>query len=159
MTNKDKTIALHGSVWMTVDGENFGGKGRIALLAQIAACGSITQAAKAMKMSYKAAWDAIDSMNNLAGEPLTPKQIADRMELSPSSVQHHLQKLLALGLVELHHTETIHGITARYYRVAAKTVRIGSLTENTLLPQRLALLQSLLSTVFLINCWVMVDPP
>ena len=62
---------------------------------------------------------------NLAGEPLTPKQIADRMELSPSSVQHHVQKLLALGLVELHHTETIHGITARYYRVAAKTVRIG----------------------------------
>ena len=85
---------------------------------------------------------------NLAGEPLTPKQIADRMALSPSSVQHHLRKLLALGLVEPHHTETIHGITARYYRVAAKTVRIGSLTENTLLPQRMALLQALLGTVF-----------
>src|SRR5699024_6697227 len=49
------------------------GPGRVALLASIAECGSITQAAKAIKMSYKAAWDAIDSMNNLAGEPLVER--------------------------------------------------------------------------------------
>ena len=67
------SIELHGSLWMTVDGENFGGHGRVALLAKIAECGSITQAAKAMQMSYKAAWDAIDSMNNLAGEPLVER--------------------------------------------------------------------------------------
>ncbi|MBC3919916.1 TOBE domain-containing protein [Undibacterium sp. CY18W] len=73
MAAKDKSIALQGSVWMTVDGENFGGKGRIALLAQLAESGSITQAAKAVKMSYKAAWDAIDTMNNLAGEPLVER--------------------------------------------------------------------------------------
>ncbi|MCH8622328.1 TOBE domain-containing protein [Undibacterium sp. TS12] len=73
MSKKDKSITLQGSVWMTVDGENFGGKGRIALLAQLAESGSITQAAKAVKMSYKAAWDAIDTMNNLAGESLVEK--------------------------------------------------------------------------------------
>ena len=73
MEAKDKAIELHGSVWMTVGGENFGGKGRIALLAKIAECGSISQAAKSIKMSYKAAWDAIDTMNNLAGEPLVWK--------------------------------------------------------------------------------------
>lgn len=70
MDTKDKAIELRGSVWMTVGGESFGGPGRIALLAKIAECGSITQAAKAIKMSYKAAWDAIDTMSNLAGEPL-----------------------------------------------------------------------------------------
>lgn len=73
METKDKSIALRGSVWMMVGGENFGGPGRVALLASIAECGSITQAAKAIKMSYKAAWDAIDSMNNLAGEPLVER--------------------------------------------------------------------------------------
>lgn len=73
MQTKDKSIALQGSVWMTVDGENFGGKGRIELLARIAESGSITQAAKAIKMSYKAAWDAIDGMNNLAGEALVER--------------------------------------------------------------------------------------
>lgn len=73
MEANDKSIALRGSIWMTVGGESFGGPGRIALLGQIAECGSITQAAKAMAMSYKAAWDAIDSMNNLAGEPLVER--------------------------------------------------------------------------------------
>lgn len=73
MTAKEKGIELRGSVWMTVGGESFGGPGRIELLARIDECGSITQAAKGMKMSYKAAWDAIDSMNNLAGEPLVER--------------------------------------------------------------------------------------
>lgn len=70
---KDNLLALQGSLWLTVGGENFGGPARMALLAKIADCGSITHAAKAVKMSYKAAWDAIDMMNNLAGEPLVER--------------------------------------------------------------------------------------
>ncbi|MDC8757885.1 TOBE domain-containing protein [Janthinobacterium fluminis] len=69
----EKAIELQGSVWMTVGGENLGGAGRVELLAAIAQCGSITQAAKAVKMSYKAAWDAIDAMNNLAGVALVER--------------------------------------------------------------------------------------
>jgi molybdate transport system regulatory protein len=69
----NSAIELHGSVWLTVGGANFGGPARVALLAKIAECGSITQAAKSVKMSYKAAWDAIDAMNNLAGEPLVER--------------------------------------------------------------------------------------
>jgi molybdate transport system regulatory protein len=70
---EDGAFALQGSVWMTVGGENFGGPGRVALLASIADTGSISQAAKALGMSYKAAWDAIDAMNNLAGVPLVER--------------------------------------------------------------------------------------
>src|SRR6476619_3928266 len=74
LMNKEKTmIGLDGEIWMTVGGEHLGGPGRIALLAKIGECGSITQAAKAIRMSYKAAWDAIDAMNNLAGEPLVER--------------------------------------------------------------------------------------
>ncbi|MDQ2987596.1 MAG: TOBE domain-containing protein [Pseudomonadota bacterium] len=69
----DPAIELDGSVWMTLGGESLGGAGRITLLAAIAECGSITKAAKAVKMSYKAAWDAVDAMNNLAGEPLVER--------------------------------------------------------------------------------------
>jgi molybdate transport system regulatory protein len=71
--HEQEGIALEGSVWMTVKGEHLGGASRVALLAKIAECGSITQAAKAIKMSYKAAWDAIDSMNNLAGVALVER--------------------------------------------------------------------------------------
>jgi molybdate transport system regulatory protein len=69
----DTQFALQGSVWMTVGGEKFGGPGRVDLLASIAETGSISAAAKAIKMSYKAAWDAIDAMNNLAGEALVER--------------------------------------------------------------------------------------
>lgn len=70
----EKPVAVHGSIWLTMAGENFGGAGRVDLLARIAECGSISQAARSIKMSYKAAWDAIDAMNNLAGEPLVARQ-------------------------------------------------------------------------------------
>lgn len=65
-----KAVALQGEVRITLDGKDFGGQQRVALLASIAEHGSITQGAKAIGMSYKAAWDAIDAMNNLAGAPL-----------------------------------------------------------------------------------------
>lgn len=71
--HKDPSIELHGSLWMTVGGESLGGTGRIELLAKIRECGSITHAAKAVGMSYKAAWDAIEAMNNLAGTPLVER--------------------------------------------------------------------------------------
>lgn len=77
-TDKQPAFALQGSIWMTAGGENLGGKGRIELLAHLMRCGSITQAAKAMGMSYKAAWDAIDSMNNLAGEPLVARSVGGK---------------------------------------------------------------------------------
>ncbi|MDR2240869.1 MAG: TOBE domain-containing protein [Zoogloeaceae bacterium] len=73
MPARKKAIELRGAVWMTVGGENLGGPGRIDLLAKVAESGSITQAAKAIGMSYKAAWDAIDAMNNLAGEALVER--------------------------------------------------------------------------------------
>ncbi|MDY0108172.1 MAG: TOBE domain-containing protein, partial [Giesbergeria sp.] len=73
MPEQDKRIELGGSLWMTVGGESLGGSGRVQLLALVGDQGSITHAAKAMKMSYKAAWDAIDTMNNLAGEPLVER--------------------------------------------------------------------------------------
>ena len=61
---------VHGRFWLTLDGNNFLGSGRIELLQRIADTGSISQAAKAMKMSYKAAWDAVDAINRAWGTPL-----------------------------------------------------------------------------------------
>jgi len=63
-------LELVGSVWFQSGEQTLGGASRIALLAAVRDTGSITGAAKAVGMSYKAAWDAVDTMNNLAGEPL-----------------------------------------------------------------------------------------
>ena len=51
---------------------------RIRLLEAIAEHGSITRAAKAVPLSYKAAWDAIDAMNNLAERPLVERSVGGR---------------------------------------------------------------------------------
>ncbi|CAK1319456.1 TOBE domain-containing protein [Burkholderia pseudomallei] len=65
-----ESLALSGELWLHAGGQTLGGAARIALLAAIDETGSITRAAKAVGLSYKGAWDAIDTMNNLAGEPL-----------------------------------------------------------------------------------------
>jgi len=47
---------------------------RLQLLQSIETTGSVAQAAKQVGMTYKAAWDAVGIMNNLAGEPLVNRQ-------------------------------------------------------------------------------------
>jgi len=71
-------LQLHGSLWMAVDGQPLGGHGRVALLRAVAQHGSITRAAQAFGMSYKAAWDAVNTMNALAGEPLVERVTGGR---------------------------------------------------------------------------------
>jgi len=91
MDRTEQGIALGGALWMTVGGENLGGANRVELLGSIAQLGSITGAAKAVGLSYKAAWDAIDTMNNLAGEPLVERVAGGKggggTRLTPRGVQ------------------------------------------------------------------------
>jgi molybdate transport system regulatory protein len=51
---------------------------RLALLTAIGETGSISAAAKVVGITYKAAWDAVDVMNNLAGEQLVSSQHGGR---------------------------------------------------------------------------------
>ena len=46
------------------------GPGKADLLEAIDACGSISSAAKQMKMSYRRAWELVDVMNKCFKEPL-----------------------------------------------------------------------------------------
>lgn len=46
------------------------GPGKIALLEQIAALGSISAGGRAMDMSYRRAWELIDELNTMFGQPV-----------------------------------------------------------------------------------------
>ena len=72
MTNRKKTITLKadGRIWINTSEGKLVGKGRIELLEKIQQFGSIRQAALAMKMSYRQAWQLIDEMNRYAKTPL-----------------------------------------------------------------------------------------
>lgn len=78
MSNNEAPISIEGQIWINAGERRFGGHGRMRLLNLIAKTGSISGAARAMKMSYKAAWDAVDQMNNLAGEPLVVRSVGGK---------------------------------------------------------------------------------
>lgn len=61
--------AFRGRVWIDGPEGTFIGYGRIVLLERIIDHGSITKAAKSMEMSYRRAWDLVDSMNRQAKRP------------------------------------------------------------------------------------------
>lgn len=71
-------LTVGAELWLSLAGKNLAGSRRIALLAEVARAGSITQAAKAAGLSYKGAWDAIEQMSNLAGEPLVERVAGGR---------------------------------------------------------------------------------
>jgi len=48
---------------------------RISILRQIGAGGSISEAARTVGVSYKAAWQALDTLTNLAGVPLVERLV------------------------------------------------------------------------------------
>ncbi|AHF96648.1 MAG: winged helix-turn-helix domain-containing protein [Desulfurella sp.] len=64
-----------GRIWIDIDNKNFLGKGKIELLKKIDEYGSISKAAKDMKMSYKAAWDIVKEINTLAKSPILETKI------------------------------------------------------------------------------------
>ena len=69
---KEQVISpgLRGRIWIDGPEGTFLGYGRIVLLERVREFGSITQAAKSMDMSYRHAWELVDSMNRQAPGPL-----------------------------------------------------------------------------------------
>jgi molybdate transport system regulatory protein len=68
------TYQVHGRFWIQTKQGAFLGAGRVELLEKVKKLGSISKAAKAMKMSYRQAWELIDSMNTHANKPLVITQ-------------------------------------------------------------------------------------
>jgi molybdate transport system regulatory protein len=61
---------IKGNIWIENNDIAFIGVGRVMLLERIKEYGSITVAAKSMKMSYRQAWELVDSMNKQSKKPL-----------------------------------------------------------------------------------------
>lgn len=60
-------------IWVHADGKKLLGKGRVELLERIKQTGSIYNAAKEMKMSYRQAWQMVKEINERAPRPLVEK--------------------------------------------------------------------------------------
>lgn len=58
----------------------------------------------------------IKIMHALAGEPLTSKQVAEKLNKTPGNIHYHIIKLYEGGLLELVRTEAAGGIVQKFYR-------------------------------------------
>src|SRR6266446_6407133 len=73
--SKSSTPSLPSlSVRIDLDAGSRIGPGKIHLLENIHACGSISAAGRAMDMSYKRAWDLVDEINRICRQAAVERQ-------------------------------------------------------------------------------------
>ncbi len=77
-TGKRRAFALKGRLWIEGEDGTFIGFGRVVLLDRIKRYGSISKAAKSMKLSYRRAWELVDSMNRQGREPVVGTAIGGK---------------------------------------------------------------------------------
>ncbi|RQZ19797.1 LysR family transcriptional regulator [Burkholderia sp. Bp9031] len=106
------SLELGGELWLRAGEQTLGGATRIALLAAIGETGSITRAAKAVGLSYKAAWDAIDTMNNLAGEPLVTRSTGGKGGGGTTLTPRATSLIAAFRTIEREHRRFIDAASA-----------------------------------------------
>ncbi|MCR4465885.1 TOBE domain-containing protein [Burkholderia sp. SCN-KJ] len=105
-------LELGGELWLRAGEQTLGGATRIALLAAIGDTGSITRAAKAVGLSYKAAWEAIDTMNNLAGEPLVTRSTGGKGGGGTTLTPRATSLIAAFRTIEREHRRFIDAASA-----------------------------------------------
>jgi molybdate transport system regulatory protein len=71
-------MRIHSSLTVEARHGTFGSHRWMALLAAIGSEASIAAAARHVGLSYKAAWDAIEAMNNLADAPLVERMVGGK---------------------------------------------------------------------------------
>jgi molybdate transport system regulatory protein len=103
---------VDGRFWVNKGSLPFLGKGRVELLEMIDKYGSIMQAAKAIKMSYKAAWDMVDAMNNLSEAPLVERTTGGKGGGGTRVTAKGLKLIELYRAVNLAHQQFLRNLTA-----------------------------------------------
>ncbi|MCC6721025.1 MAG: LysR family transcriptional regulator [Bacteroidia bacterium] len=76
--SNNKKLSVSFRIWFFSGDEKLLGKGRVELLQKIDELGSISNAAKSMKMSYRQAWQMVEEMNDRAKIPLVEKKLGGK---------------------------------------------------------------------------------
>lgn len=135
-TSSDNTpggdaLAFGGSLWLAAGGQTLAGATRIALLTAIRDTGSITGAAKAVGISYKAAWDAVDAMNNLAGEALVVRAAGGKGGGGTTLTPCALRLIETFRAIEREHRKFLERAGAAVEGLAGDWALIGRIGMRT----------------------------
>ncbi|MEW4922802.1 molybdenum transporter [Algibacter sp. 2305UL17-15] len=69
---------IKSRIWIESDENVLLGEGRVHLLKAIQKTGSLSKAAKSLNISYKKAWQLLDSVNKSAKKPVTINSIGGK---------------------------------------------------------------------------------
>lgn len=89
------------------------GSNRVALLTAIEKSGSITRAAQTVGISYKAAWDSVDSMNNISERPLVEKMTGGRSGGGARLTPHGAKLLRLFNAIEEENEKKLLSLKSR----------------------------------------------
>jgi molybdate transport system regulatory protein len=116
---------------------------RIRLLEAIGEFGSITRAAKKVGLSYKAAWEAVDTMNNLSHSPLVTKltggsggggttltELGKEMVKNYSILKHEYERFIhTLSHLSEFNVEHIKNLQRIAMQISARNQLMGKIGE------------------------------
>lgn len=114
MRARRATPRLTGRIEVMTDLGPFLGDTRVRLLEAIDRHGSISQAARHVPLSYKAAWDAVDSMNNLADRPLVERSTGGRAGGGTRLTDHGRRVIAMYRAVEGEYLAALDRLADRY---------------------------------------------
>ena len=105
---------LTGRLEVDTERGAFLGDTRVRLLEAIAEHGSISQAARHVPLSYKAAWDAVDAMNNLADRPLVERSTGGRDGGGTRLTEHGRRVIAMYRAVESEYQAALDRLAGRF---------------------------------------------
>lgn len=124
-------IRVASSVRLETGGGGIANPRWLALLGSIEGSKSITAAAKAAGLSYKAAWDAIDAMNNLAGKPVVAASVGGKGGGGASLTARGRELLATYRIVQAENDRFVAGINARLGHAQGSVVALGRMSMRT----------------------------
>jgi len=131
MTTGAAHLTIDAELRLSLDGHELAGARRVALLAEIARVGSITQAAKAAGLSYRGAWNAIEDMSNLAGEPLLERMVGGKGGGYTRLTPRGEQLVRNFGLIEQEHARFIERLNGGARGMTEDYSLMGSIAMKT----------------------------
>ena len=106
ITNKGKAksdLHLQGKLWLELEPQKLLSPSRIELLKAVQKTGSISAAARHLEMSYKAAWDAVDAMNNLSDTTIVARSTGGKRGGGAVLTPYGIQMLDFYELAQVEH--------------------------------------------------------
>jgi molybdate transport system regulatory protein len=97
-----RSAQLRGKLWVEIGGLPAFTEAGADLLEQIEACGSLSEAARRLRFSYRRAWMLIDSMNRLWPRPLVHTAVGGKRGGGTRITEPGRQVLAAYRDMQIH---------------------------------------------------------